>query len=59
MLKMMRHSANGALFIREDAVEAAWAVVNPVLDSHPRGGWLLAQPDTGKGGNVTTAKETS
>ena len=25
---------NGALFTREDAVEAAWAVVEPVLDNH-------------------------
>jgi glucose-6-phosphate 1-dehydrogenase len=36
---------NGALFAREDAVEAAWAVVEPVLDKHgsallyPRGSW--------------------
>lgn len=34
-----------ALFIRQDAVEAAWAVVDPVLKTHPpahsykRGGW--------------------
>jgi len=27
---------NGALFTREDAVEAAWAVVDPVLAKHPR-----------------------
>ncbi len=27
---------NGALFTREDAVEAAWAVVDPVLRHHPR-----------------------
>jgi glucose-6-phosphate 1-dehydrogenase len=27
-------AGNGALFIREDAVEAAWAVVDPVLKSH-------------------------
>jgi glucose-6-phosphate 1-dehydrogenase len=27
---------NGALFIREDAVEAAWAVVDPVLVHHHR-----------------------
>jgi glucose-6-phosphate 1-dehydrogenase len=27
---------DGALFTREDAVEAAWAVVNPVLKKHPR-----------------------
>jgi glucose-6-phosphate 1-dehydrogenase len=26
---------NGALFSREDAVEAAWAVVDPVLEFHP------------------------
>jgi glucose-6-phosphate 1-dehydrogenase len=28
-------SGNGALFIRQDAVEAAWAVVEPVLNNHP------------------------
>jgi glucose-6-phosphate 1-dehydrogenase len=27
---------NGALFTREDAVEAAWAVVDPVLENHHR-----------------------
>ncbi len=27
---------DGALFTREDAVEAAWAVVDPVLKHHPR-----------------------
>lgn len=26
---------NGALFIRQDAVEAAWAVVEPILERHP------------------------
>jgi glucose-6-phosphate 1-dehydrogenase len=29
-------AGNGALFTREDAVEAAWAVVEPVLKSHHR-----------------------
>ena len=29
-------AGNGALFTREDAVEAAWAVVDPVLTRHPR-----------------------
>ena len=29
-------AGNGALFTREDAVEAAWAVVDPVLNDHPR-----------------------
>ena len=28
-------AGNGALFTREDAVEAAWAVVDPVLTKHP------------------------
>ena len=28
-------AGNGALFIRQDAVEAAWAVVDPVLNDHP------------------------
>ncbi len=27
---------DGALFTREDAVEAAWGVVDPVLKTHPR-----------------------
>ena len=27
---------DGALFTREDAVEAAWAAVDPVLKNHPR-----------------------
>ena len=29
-------AGNGALFTREDAVEAAWAAVDPVLTKHPR-----------------------
>jgi glucose-6-phosphate 1-dehydrogenase len=29
-------AGNGALFTREDAVEAAWAVVDPVLETHPK-----------------------
>jgi glucose-6-phosphate 1-dehydrogenase len=29
-------AGDGALFSREDAVEAAWAVVDPVLDAHHR-----------------------
>ena len=29
-------AGDGALFTREDAVEAAWAVVNPVLKTHHR-----------------------
>jgi len=29
-------AGNGALFTRQDAVEAAWAVIDPVLDSHHR-----------------------
>jgi len=29
-------AGDGALFSREDAVEAAWAVVDPVLKRHPR-----------------------
>jgi glucose-6-phosphate 1-dehydrogenase len=28
-------AGNGALFIRQDAVEAAWSVVEPVLGEHP------------------------
>lgn len=29
-------AGDGALFTREDAVEAAWAVVDPVVNDHPR-----------------------
>jgi len=29
-------TGDGALFTREDAVEAAWAVVDPVLKTHHR-----------------------
>lgn len=29
-------AGDGALFTREDAIEAAWAVVDPVLQNHPR-----------------------
>jgi len=29
-------AGNGALFTREDAVEAAWVVVDPVLTKHRR-----------------------
>lgn len=29
-------AGDGALFTREDAVEAAWAVVDPILKHHPR-----------------------
>jgi glucose-6-phosphate 1-dehydrogenase len=44
-------NGNGALFIREDAVEAAWAVVNPVLKTHSRvrtykrGSWGPSEAD--------------
>ncbi len=42
---------DGALFTREDAVEAAWAVVDPVLKKHgrahpyPRGSWGPKEAD--------------
>ena len=44
-------SGDGALFTREDAVEAAWTVVDPVLNTHPRafrykpGSWGPKQAD--------------
>jgi len=44
-------SGDGALFTREDAVETAWAVVDPVLKKHdpvqiyPRGSWGPKQAD--------------
>jgi glucose-6-phosphate 1-dehydrogenase len=42
----------GALFTREDTIEAAWAVVDPVLETHdrahlyPPGSWGPKQADT-------------
>ncbi|HVC15946.1 MAG: hypothetical protein M0P72_04080 [Metallibacterium scheffleri] len=42
---------DGALFTREDAVDAAWTVVGPVLAPHPRavpyrrGGWHNPMPE--------------
>jgi len=45
-------AGDGALFTREDTVEAAWAVVDPVLEIHshahpyPRGSWGPKQADT-------------
>ena len=44
-------AGSGTLFTREDAVEAAWAVVEPVLTEHglalpyPRGSWGPPQAD--------------
>jgi len=44
-------AGNGALFTREDAVEAAWEVVEPVLKTHPlarpykRGSWGPKEAD--------------
>jgi glucose-6-phosphate 1-dehydrogenase len=44
-------AGNGSLFTREDAVEAAWAVVDPVLSEHPKvhsykpGSWGPKQAD--------------
>jgi len=44
-------AGDGALFIREDAVEAAWAVVDPVLSDHHKahrykpGSWGPKQAD--------------
>ncbi|MDR3371344.1 glucose-6-phosphate dehydrogenase [Rhodoferax sp.] len=44
-------NGDGALFAREDAIEAAWAVVDPVLVEHPavnvyeRGSWGPAAAD--------------
>lgn len=44
-------AGNGALFTREDAVEAAWAAVDPVLETHHRthpyqpGSWGPKQAD--------------
>lgn len=44
-------AGNGALFTRQDAVEAAWAVIDPVLNAHQRayqyepGSWGPKQAD--------------
>ena len=44
-------AGEGALFTREDAVEAAWAVVDPVLTTYPpvrpyeRGSWGPKEAD--------------
>jgi glucose-6-phosphate 1-dehydrogenase len=44
-------AGDGALFTREDAIEAAWAAVDPVLDAPPplrpyqRGGWGPKEAD--------------
>ena len=44
-------AGDGALFTREDAVEAAWTVVDPILDNHAkailydRGGWGPKEAD--------------
>jgi glucose-6-phosphate 1-dehydrogenase len=44
-------AGDGALFTREDAVEAAWAAVDPILETHPavipykRGGWGPREAD--------------
>ncbi|BAN34554.1 glucose-6-phosphate 1-dehydrogenase [Sulfuricella denitrificans skB26] len=61
-------AGNGALFTREDAIEAAWAVVDPVLVTHPRaypykpGSWGPKQADAliaadGSWHNPTLVKE--
>ncbi|MGA2114244.1 MAG: glucose-6-phosphate dehydrogenase [Bryobacteraceae bacterium] len=62
-------AGDGALFTREDAVEAAWAVVEPVLKTHPRarpykrGGWGPKEADAiiaaDGGWHNPTPKETS
>jgi glucose-6-phosphate 1-dehydrogenase len=62
-------AGDGALFTREDAVEAAWAVVDPVLKTHPRarpykrGSWGPTEADalinSGGGWHNPGASETS
>jgi glucose-6-phosphate 1-dehydrogenase len=61
-------AGDGALFTREDAVEAAWAVVDPVLKTHPRalpykrGSWGPKQADAiiaAAGWHNPSPKETS
>ena len=43
-------AGDGALFTREDAVEAAWAVVEPVLEDPPPGPPLQARELGAEGG---------
>ena len=43
-------AGDGALFTREDAVEAAWAVVDPVLKKHHRAIKLQARHVGAEGG---------
>ena len=46
-------TGDGALFTREDAVEAAWAVVDPVLKNHrPRAPLSTPQLGSQRGGRV-------
>jgi glucose-6-phosphate 1-dehydrogenase len=51
-------AGNGSLFSREDAVEAAWAAVEPVLKMrhpvrpYPRGSWGPTEADTILGGGI-------
>jgi glucose-6-phosphate 1-dehydrogenase len=62
-------AGDGALFTREDAVEAAWAVVDPVLRTHPRarpykrGSWGPKEADaiisSGRGWHNPRPNETS
>ena len=65
-------AGDGALFTREDAVEAAWAVVDPVLNTHhraqsyKRGSWgpkqadaLIATDGCWNNPELTEAKEVS
>jgi glucose-6-phosphate 1-dehydrogenase len=58
-------AGDGALFAREDAVEAAWAVVDPVLKTHqnalpyPRGSWGPKASDTILGDGVSWHNPTT
>lgn len=40
-------AGDGALFTREDAVEAAWAVVDPILETPLDSGNIAAYPQAG------------
>ena len=53
-------AGNGALFTREDAVEAAWAVVDPVLDEPSPDSPLQARHSWGpKAANALIAADGS
>ena len=54
----MRSIGEGALFTREDAIEAAWTVIEPVLRNH-RPAVSLSKGHVGPGGSRRAARRTT